>query len=138
MARIPAAPEPVDPLGWILAGRWQGCGRFSLHDHECNRALWFSVRWATPAAPALKQPAHLDLGPALDPAMPPTLSGPAFDAVCPGCPHETTCWGLAELAKGCRTCRHVEARGRWFCTLHGDEVETDLQRVGCDAWESIA
>jgi hypothetical protein len=140
MARVPAAKKekapPPDPLAFVTEGRWQGCGRFFLQDHECERSLWYSARWASAKAPAAKQlaPDNRTLATIAAKSPPERLAGTAGDLLCGSCPHLAVCWLGTPLARNCRTCARVEVRGAWFCTLHGDTIEPDLQRVGCEAW----
>ncbi|MCC2653085.1 MAG: hypothetical protein K0R61_742 [Microvirga sp.] len=129
-----AAPEAPDK--WVLDGRWAG-GSLNMHDHECDRAMWHTVHWATPRVPAPKFARPEQILKAAQGVLPPRQTGVAADFLCPTCPHWATCYGLQDPARNCRTCAHVKGEGRWFCTLHGDEIELDLQRVGCGAWRAF-
>lgn len=134
MARIPAKPkkEKADPTAFILAGRWQGARTFDLRDSECPRAMWLAARWATDRAPPVREPAGLIetvAGP-----CPTRLGGWPAEWLCPACPQRAVCAGEVEPAHGCRTCRHVTADGRWWCKLHDDEPDLDVQRHGCERW----
>lgn len=139
MARITqqAKEETGDPLAWISEGRWQGDRRFSVHDHECDRALWLAARWAEDRAPALKHVRHAPPAErvAAMASPPPRETGLAEIMLCGSCPRRRPCQG--ELARNCRTCRHVSAGDGWRCLLDGAELDVDMQRAGCDRWQAV-
>ncbi len=134
MAKIAKPVPPVDPNAWITDGKWSGAPCWSLHQSECDRAMWLTGRWATPrGAP----PDMTELGAARTIAgpIPPKIDGWfAENFLCPSCPQAAACAGRVAVAVGCRTCRHVTADGRWHCTKHDIEPDAELQRVGCEDW----
>lgn len=139
MARLPKE-KPValsDPLQWIADGRWAGERRINLQDHECDRSMWFSARWATPRAPAVKHARWAGLVNAIAnrPTPPAGLEdGIIVDLCCGPCAHRTVCGGV-KSAVNCRTCRHVIAGGSWRCGIDGAQLDVDMQRAACDRWE---
>lgn len=72
---------------------------------------------------------------------PPKISNdPAFYQ-CGWCPFREICHGGNNApAKNCRTCSFSEPEeaGQWKCTLFGDVVPLDFQRIGCDQWKRVA
>lgn len=139
MARLPKEKPaaPVDPLAWVAEGRWAGERRINLQDHECERAMWFAGRWATPRAPALKAVVWQDPVAALvaGPLPPEGVDGLAAELCCPTCVHFAVCAG-AEPAVSCRTCVNIIFSDEgWVCSLDGAALDADTQRAACEAWE---
>jgi hypothetical protein len=125
-------PAPVDPHAWIVDGRWSLAPGWSLHQSECDRALWLAGRWATARA-AGPEMTLLAASRVISGPTPPKIDGWLAETIlCPTCPQAKACAGEVEV--GCRTCRHVTADGRWRCAKHDIEPDAELQRVGCEEW----
>lgn len=138
MAKLPRKAPKVYPVAWITEGRWAGASPCGARETECDRALWFSARWATPCV-GPPEDLHKRLASAItiiSGPMPDGVGQPIDEVICPRCPHRGPCGG-GPIARGCRTCRHVVADHGWFCSSWNDTPDIDVQRVGCDRWEQI-
>lgn len=56
---------------------------------------------------------------------------------CKFCSKAPVCYGKAEPARNCRTCRHSEAQGggQWWCTRHARLLDKPAQLAGCPQYE---
>lgn len=66
----------------------------------------------------------------------------AFDSSkyfrCGWCEYKGICWENENYEKNCRTCKYSEpvAEGQWVCNLLGTILTLDVQRKGCDSYDS--